>query len=492
MRPGPAFVETSTLRLLPDRRRVITKPFLPGEETHSEGRARVRSTVVRILSLPEADVGPLLERLRTDFSSRHRDFEAVLRRGFERVAGHLGEGEVPTAERQLLIGAFLTHEFSIQAAAFFNPSMVPAPDQSGLKPGELRVVMSGRSVGEGHLSSIEFRTVVVDAEGTVEMEPPGPWASTGTRRAPTYEKRLFLAKLIEMAGDNTAGLAFLAPLPDSFTREELVASIAGSEGLGHPASDGAVRLIEWLASSNYVVSFDPGSRIDERVLFPAGPTESRGMEDARFVRFIDDDGSVTYYATYTAFDGTRVLPQSIETSDFASFRVATVSGSGVANKGTALFPRRIDGRYAMLSRLDSENIYVTTSDDVRHWDAAHRLEMPIRPWSLIQRGNCGSPIETEAGWLVLTHGVGPMRTYSIGAMLLDIADPRRVIAHLPDPILTADGDLRDGYVPNVVYSCGSVVHQDHLVLPYGFSDFGIGFARLSLSALLEALRGHPV
>jgi predicted GH43/DUF377 family glycosyl hydrolase len=251
-------------------------------------------------------------------------------------------------------------------------------------------------------------------------------------------------------------------------------------------------LIEWLASSNYVVSFDPESRIEERVLFPAGPTESRGMEDARFVRFVDDDGSVTYYATYTAFDGSRVLPQSIETRDFASFRVATVSGSGVANKGMALFPRRIDGRYVMLSRLDSENIYLTTSDDVRHWDAAHRLEMPVRPWSLIQRGNCGSPIETDAGWLVLTHGVGPMRTYSIGAMLLDIADPRRVVAHLPDPILTPDADGRDGYVPNVVYSCGSVVHGNHLILPYGFSDFGIRFARLSLSALLGALSGHRI
>jgi predicted GH43/DUF377 family glycosyl hydrolase len=485
-------VETKSLRLLPDPRRVITKPFLPGEEVFSDGRSRVKVTLDRILAIPEAEAGPLLSALLDDFGSRHRDYKQVLECAFQRVAHHLDEGQTPSVDRRLLIGAFFTHEFSIQAAAFFNPSVVPAPDQSGLQPGELRFVMSARSVGEGHLSSIEFRTGVLDADGGVRIDPVTPYASTGKRRTPIYDKRLFLAKLSEMGGDKTALSKILNPLPDGFTYDQLVASVAQHKRQRLPGSARALRLIHWLASSNYVLTFDRESRLDERVLFPTGPNESRGMEDARFVRLIDDDGSALYYATYTAFDGTGVLPQSIETRDFLSFRIATLSGSGVANKGMALFPRRMNGQYVMLSRMDSENIYLTMSDNLRHWDGAEKLQMPVRPWTLIQRGNCGSPIETAEGWLVMTHGVGPMRRYAIGAMLLDLDDPRRVIAHLPDPILVPDPDRREGYVPNVVYSCGSLVHLDHLLLPYGFSDSGIEIATLSLSEVLELLGEHRV
>jgi predicted GH43/DUF377 family glycosyl hydrolase len=487
MTPRQPSVKTKSIRLLPDPRRVITKPFLPGEEVFSDGRSRVKVTLERILDIPEAEAGPMLAGLLDDFGSRHRDYQQVLECAFQRVAHHLDEGQTPSADRRRLIGAFFTHEFSIQAAAFFNPSVVPAPDQSGLQPGELRFVMSARSVGEGHLSSIEFRTGVLDAAGDVTVDPVTPYASTGKRRTPIYDKHLFFAKLAEMDGDKTALSKMLNPLPDGFTYDQLVASVAQHKRQRMPGSARAIRLIHWLASSNYVLTFDRESRLDERVLFPTGPNESRGMEDARFVQFVDDDGSVTYYATYTAFDGTGVLPQSIETRDFLSFRVATLSGSGVANKGMALFPRRMNGRYVMLSRLDSENIHLMTSDNIRHWDEAEKLQMPVRPWTLIQRGNCGSPIETADGWLVITHGVGPMRRYSIGAMLLDLENPRRVVAHLPDPILTAGPDQRDGYVPNVVYSCGSLVHEDHLMLPYGFSDTGIGIATLSLSEILELL-----
>jgi predicted GH43/DUF377 family glycosyl hydrolase len=293
-----------------------------------------------------------------------------------------------------------------------------------------------------------------------------------------------------MDADKTAVSRMLNPLPDAFSYDQLVASVDKHKQQRLRGSAEAIRLIHWLASSNYVVVFDRETELSERVLFPSGPNESRGMEDARFVRFVDDDGTVMYYATYTAFDGTSVLPQCIETRDFLSFRVATLSGACAVNKGMALFPRRLNGRYAMLGRLDGENLYFMLSDNIRHWDGAEKIDMPTPPWALIHGGNCGSPIETPDGWLVVTHGVGPMRRYSIGAMLLDLDDPRRVIGHLPEPIIRPDEDVRDGYVPNVVYSCGSLVHGDCLMVPYGFSDFGIAIATLSLSEVLEALREH--
>jgi predicted GH43/DUF377 family glycosyl hydrolase len=243
-----------------------------------------------------------------------------------------------------------------------------------------------------------------------------------------------------------------------------------------------------LASSNYVTTFPADSALDERVIFPAGPNETRGMEDARFVRFAAEDGSIKYYATYTAYDGFEILPQLIETEDFVRFTISTLNGAAAQNKGMALFPRPIDGKYVMLSRKDRENLHLATSSDVHHWNDVSELYRPQNPWELLQLGNCGSPIETEAGWLVLTHGVGPMRRYAIGAILLDLHDPRRVIGHLPRPLLEPDESEREGYVPNVLYTCGALVHADQLIVPYGFSDAGIAVAQLALSDLLEALR----
>ena len=352
--------------------------------------------------------------------------------------------------------------------------------------------MSVRAVGEGHLSSIEFRTAVVNATGGITLDPLTPYAMTGQRETPIYDKQFFSDKLVEMGGEKSVVSGMLDPLPDGFTYTQLAESIVRRERHVSRGVAETIRLIHWLASSNYIVTFPPDSQIGERVIFPAGPNESQGMEDARFVRFVEDDGSVIYYATYTAFDGARILPQIIVTRDFLSFRIATLNGSCAQNKGMALFPRRVNGRYVMLSRNDSENINLMTSDNVRFWDQAERLYMPARPWELIQVGNCGSPIETEDGWLVLTHGVGPMRRYSIGAMLLDHDDPRRIVAHLPEPILLPDEQERDGYVPNVVYSCGSLIHEDQLVLPYGFSDYGIAIATLSLSELLALLSENRI
>jgi predicted GH43/DUF377 family glycosyl hydrolase len=304
-----------------------------------------------------------------------------------------------------------------------------------------------------------------------------------------FDKALFAAKLDEIgAGAELIGQA-LGPLSDRFTMGDLEAALADlhrREGFSKLVQE-VTQMMHWLASSNYELSFATSSDLSQRVLFPSGPTESHGMEDARFVRFTEPDGSVVYYATYTAFDGFTVLPQLIETSDFGVFRIATLNGPAARNKGIALFPRRVGGRYAALGRSDGESNYLMVSDHVRFWHEAERIQMPTQPWELMQLGNAGSPIETEAGWLVVTHGVGPMRRYVLGALLLDLDDPCRVIGDLKEPLLTPNESERDGYVPNVVYSCGSIVHDDQLVIAYGASDTSASFASLSLDALLGEL-----
>jgi predicted GH43/DUF377 family glycosyl hydrolase len=254
----------------------------------------------------------------------------------------------------------------------------------------------------------------------------------------------------------------------------------------------AVRGIRWVAANNYTVQFPAETEIAERVLWPHGPTELQGMEDARFVRFVDEDGTVTYFATYTAFDQVRIAPQLVKTADFATFAVTQLSGPYATNKGMALFPRKIGGRYMALSRWDRENLAVTTSEDLSEWAEATTLQLDPRPWELVQVGNCGSPLETPEGWLVLTHGVGPMRSYGIGAILLDLDDPRRIVGRLPHPLLEPNEDEREGYVPNVVYSCGALVHGGSLVLPYGISDSAVGFAQVDIAELLDTLTASVI
>jgi predicted GH43/DUF377 family glycosyl hydrolase len=353
--------------------------------------------------------------------------------------------------------------------------------------------MSLRAIGEGHISSIEFRSGVIEQDGEITFDPTSPFASTGSRLPNTsYHKEVFESKLRELGFDNPDSRWVLDHLADRFGLEEIMDVIAQSrhQDLPVPLKRDTIEAIHWLATSNYDVAFSPNSAISERVIFPDSPTESRGMEDARFVRFVDDDGSNCYYATYTAYDGHDILPQLIQTSDFLHFNVRTLNGIGAQNKGMALFPRRIAGKFAMLSRHDGESLYLMTSDNIRFWHDAETLRMPRRHWEMIQIGNCGSPIETEQGWLVLTHGVGPMRTYAIGAMLLDLEDPRRVIGELPGPLLAPGTDEREGYVPNVVYTCGGLLHNGQLIIPYGFSDVGIRIAIVHLDELLARLQAQ--
>jgi len=482
-------VTRSEVCLLPDPRRVITKPFIPGGDSFPDGRNRVQRILGRVLGLAESAVAPLLAETTARFSARHVDLPSVLERHFREVARYIEYPNEISPERRQLIGAYFTHEYAIDAAALSNPSIVRAPYQEGVAAGSLRFIISLRAIGEGHLSSIQFRSGVIDAEGKLDLDATSPYARTATHRPPTYEKAIFTAKLREMDAYTETAQRVLEPLPEHFNAEQLETALREVQQ-AHAHDQGVqqvTRTIHWLASSNYESTFHGDSTVSERVIFPSGPTESQGMEDARFVRFTYDDGSVTYFATYTAYDGYRILPQLIETRDFISFRVSTLNGSSAVNKGIALFPRKVGGSFMALGRLDNENNHLIRSDNVRFWHGRETLQEPIEAWELIQLGNCGSPIETEAGWLVITHGVGPFRRYCLGALLLDLDDPARVIGRLREPLLVPAENERDGYVPNVVYSCGAMTHAGKLVLPYGFSDVGARIATADLNDLLSAL-----
>jgi predicted GH43/DUF377 family glycosyl hydrolase len=475
--------------MMPDPTRAIIRPFAPGGDPAMDVESRAGRILSRILALSEAEVATTLSTTKERFAARHVDLLSEFEAHFAAIADHVPATSTISKGRRLLIGAFFTEEYTVESAALSNPSIVASPDQDNLAPGELRFVLSLRAIGEGHVSSIEFRSGVIDAQGHIVMEPPTRYASTGRRRTPAYDKPIFRKKLLELGADNDIAASVLDGLPDSFTLEQLERIIDDVDRQHGHRSDAshATRTLHWLASSNYETVFRPESTLSERVLFPAGPTESRGMEDARFVRFAGDDGTVTYFAPYTAYDGYQILPQLIETTDFLMFRIATLNGASARNKGIALFPRLIDGRYAALSRQDNENNFLMFSDNVRFWDHHEVVQKPTRPWEVIQLGNCGSPLETEAGWVVITHGVGPMRQYALGAILLDKDDPARLIGHLAEPLLEPADDERDGYVPNVVYSCGSMISNGLLVLPYGFSDVGTRIATVRVDDLLAEL-----
>lgn len=482
-------VRRTDVRFLPDVGRVITKLFVPGDQVFPDGRSRIELIVDRILALPEDELESTLAATYRSFADRHVDLRSTLEGNFDAVVGRIrAPVEIGPARRQL-IGAYFTHEYSIESAALGNPSVVAAPDQSGLDPGAQRFIISLRAIGEGHLSSIEFRSGVIDANLDVTIDEPSGFATPGRRRAPVYDKRVFSAKLAELEVVDEICAMILDPLPAHFTCAQLDAAVLelDRQGTSRALACQTVKTVRGLAASNYELEFAEESEVAERVIVPAGPNESHGMEDARFVRFTHDDGSVRYYATYTAFDGFQILPQLIETRDFLSFRIMTLNGKCAHNKGIALFPRLIGGRYAALCRHDNESNFLMLSDDVRFWHESRQIQVPRRPWELVQVGNCGSPLETEAGWLVITHGVGPLRQYALGAILLDLEDPCRVVGHLAEPLLIPIADERDGYVPNVVYSCGCMIHAGQLVLPYGFSDVGARIATLPLEELLERL-----
>ena len=447
--------------------------------------------IARVMTLSEPEAERRAQEVLRDFADRHQRLRAFFLRRFEQIRGQLITDQHLSESRKLLFGAYFTQEYSLEAAALFNPSMVPHPDQSDLPEGSIRFVLSLRATGEGHISSIVLRSGEVDRDGRITVKTPTRLVNAGeVVPNPSYDKKLFERKLFELGLLNDFAQKILSLLEDTFTFDQLRILVEREQRRTRATLRDQPEIasgILSLAQANYEVHFDPAQRLSERVIFPTSPAEQRGIEDARFVAFREEDGSTTYYATYTAYDGQVVLPQVLETRDFVHFKISTLNGPEVQNKGMALFPRKINGRYAMLSRQDNENIFLMYSDLLHFWYTRQILLRPTYPWEFVQVGNCGSPIETEAGWLVLTHGVGPMRKYSIGAVLLDRDDPSRVLGRLAKPLLSPTESEREGYVPNVVYSCGAMTHAGHLILPYAMSDQCSGFATVPLVELLEAL-----
>lgn len=478
---------TPTL-LKPDQSRVLLRPFIPGDSRRCGG------IIARIMSLPEERVGPLLEGISAEFSQRHQNIRSLFLERFEQVRGMVWNEEDLSEERRLLIGSYFLAEYSLESAALFNPSIVPHPDQTDLPAGALRFILSLRAIGEGHISSITFRAGIIHPDHRIEAFAPAGFV-TEPRQVPNplYEKGLFERKLFELGLTNDFTRRVMSNLGDSFPLQALRHSIDAEAKDAHHSGGmrqddkSAARGIWMLAWSNYEVHFQPRQHLSERVLFPTTPSQRNGIEDARFVCFQNDDGTHVYYATFTAYDGKLVMPELVETPDFLQFRFITLNGPAAQNKGMAMFPRKINGRYAMLSRQDNENIYLMFSDNVHFWNEREVLLKPAFSWELVQIGNCGSPIETDAGWLVLSHGVGPMRQYCIGAFLLDRDDPSKVIGRLREPLLKPDESEREGYVPNVVYTCGAILHAGVLIIPYGLADHATGFATVPLVEVLAAM-----
>ena len=472
--------------LLPESERVLIRPFIPLDSR------LITAILGRALSLTEAEVSGKLKDVYQEFDARHYDIEALLRNHFNKVRPHIFTQRPLSRERELLIGAYFSGEYSLESAALFNPSIVPHPDQGEVPAGGLRFIMSLRAIGEGHISSIEFRVGMITPDGHILFDTISRFVTLPEIVPnPTYRKRSFIHKFHEMGFYNDYANAVMAPLASEFTRNDLNKSVGAVRHENQPATHDLLRTLEciqWLADSNYELRFSAKLNMSERIIFPVSANESNGIEDARFVRFTEDDGTVMYYATYTAYNGRAILPQLLETQDFLHFRVLTLNGSAVQNKGMALFPRRIDGRYAMLSRQDDENLFIMFSDNPHFWSDPQLLMRPAEAWESVKVGNCGSPIETEAGWLVITHGVGPMRKYCLGAILLDLHDPTKLIGRLREPLLSAEGNEREGYVPNVVYSCGSLLHGGKIILPYAMSDKATAVVSVSLDEILAALQ----
>lgn len=477
-------VKRTGILIKPNPRRVFFRPFNPS------GEGRIMKILARIMTIPEEEVEQQLQQVLAEFAERHQKLSQFFLKRFEQVRPYLLTDQPVSEARRLLIGAYFTQEYALESAALFNPAMVWHPDQSNLPEGSRRFILSLRATGEGHISSITFRTGVIDAANNITINEPTPFVTAPELAPnPTYEKALFERKLFELGLANDFSERVMTGLGESFTLGELDTHIhfalrqSRPEGQNRVTAKGMLSL----AQSNYEVVYTPEQRLSERIIFPSTPAEMNGIEDARFVQFLYDDGRMTYYATYTAYDGEVILPQLLETPDFLHFEIHTLNGPAVQNKGMALFPRKINGYYAMISRQDNENIFLMYSDHIHFWYAKEMIVRPTFPWEFVQMGNCGSPLETEAGWLVLSHGVGPMRKYSIGAFLLDLHDPARVIGRLREPLLSPNTDEREGYVPNVVYSCGGLIHGRELIIPYAISDYASTFATVNLDDLLTEL-----
>ncbi len=474
------------LSFLPDERRVITKLF-------GLDKVRIYKVFDRVLKLSDKERNRILKQIIANFENRHKNVKRVFKDNFDDILKHLDitiYNDLPL-ENKLLIGAFFTLEYSIEAAALFNPSIVPHPFQTpdDMLNHNLKVIISFRAVGEGHMSSVVFRSGKLDTDGNIEMDDFSHLVEMAKIiHSVEYSKQDFIMKLSDMGHFQTVKSIF-DELLETFTSEELNESVKHfrEKGTLTRNEETAIDTLYWILRSNYEIEFHDDSDISERVIFPRSTTDVRAIEDARFVAFKNGNGSYTYYAPYTAYNGISILPQLIETKDFFRFRISTMMGPGSQNKGMALFPERIDGKFAIISRNDNENLYIMYSDSLNYWENPILIREPKFFWEFIQIGNSGSPIKTERGWLLLTHGVGPVRTYALGALLLDLKDPTKVIAELKEPLLVPQESERNGYVPNVVYACGVIHHNGWIVLPYAASDTRSSIVKFKLDDLLDKM-----
>lgn len=478
-------VTITDIALNPDASRVLAKPFVPGLEDVGPTGSRAGAVIERILRLDESEVSDALTDVTKRFAGRHRDIEAIWHAQSERVLPLMNGSHPLSAARKLLIGAYFTHEYAIEGAALANPSMVPWLDTAS--DGSQAFVLSVRCIGEGHRSAIGFRTGAVTADGSIRIDPPSRFVTYAGGEPGVHSRRVFHARLDNLGHDLDELAQLLSMLPPMFDDADLGSALAALTSSSPRPSTDLMTHANALSQWAYRVEFPEETEISERVLWPHAPPEYHGMEDARFVLFHGSDGAATYFATYTAFDRNVISLQLLETNDFRSFTSGPMAGTAALGKGMALFPRQIGNEYVALTRSDRETNGIAMSDDLRHWEATEQVQVPHEAWEATQLGNCGSPIETPDGWLVLTHGVGPMRTYSMGAILLDLDHPTKVIGRTVEPILAPSNAERDGYVPNVVYSCGAMAHGDQLVIPYGIADQRIGVATLSLQELIGSM-----
>ncbi|MBE9601425.1 glycoside hydrolase family 130 protein [Pedobacter sp. MC2016-24] len=480
-------IDRKPIKVYPDPKRVIARFFFNGDE-------RAVEVVKHVMSLSDEEVFGLISPLLQEYSKRHRNITKILTRHCKKVKNCIETAgydlENLDKYQKLLLGSYFTHEYSIESAAFFNPSVVADPDQSDLVEGELRVIISFRAVGEGHISSVVFRRALIDRNHNITVIPVGNYIDEAEIvKNAIYNKKLFFKKAVDSKIDVEVIDELGVKLQDKFDYSTLRKIILDSKG----HADDDLRKLEydkvlWLSDTYHEISFSRDTDISDRVIFPISEFERKGIEDARFVRFVKEDGSIMYYATYTAFDGAMIMPKLMQTTDFYDFKISPLHGIGAQNKNLALFPRKINGKYAMMSRIDGWNNYLMYSDKLTVWDNPVKLQSPKFAWEFIQIGNCGSPIETEHGWLVITHGVGPMRRYCLGASLFQLDDPSIEIGRLNEPLVIPNTDEREGYVPNVLYSCGSIIHNGELIIPYGLSDYCSSFATVKIDLLLEKLK----
>lgn len=473
-------VNRSNIQIKANPKRVIINFLDLGVNTNNS--TRTNRLIDAVLAIPENELNTLYEEIKTIFSFRHRNFEHYLKLNYKKIQQIIPNDAVISELRSLILGAYFSKEYSIQAAALFNPSMIPHPDQSGLKADEKRFIISIRSVGEGHISSIEFRSGIVDTHGNITLDKATGFASCSEKNLDKIYKKTTLLKNTSVLTNFDQSILHL--FEEEFVYNDYLKKV---ENNNFSAFDKKTQEhLFHILDTNYDVTTDGNASICERVIFPNAKGESMGMEDVRFVSFTEN-GKTAYIGTYTAYNGHQISPQLIITEDFIHFKARSMYGAAVSDKGMALFPEKIDGKYVMLGRQGGENISIMYSDNLFIWNDYKVIMTPEDTWGYVQLGNCGSPIKTKEGWLVITHAVGPIRRYVLGAILLDLNKPSKIIKKLNKPLLSPNEEEREGYVPNVVYSCGSMAHEGNLILPYAMSDSASTFAAINIENLLSEM-----